>query len=90
MPQSTGSNSELTGMFTVCQSNEHITDITQVSMVQQLLAGLWCETFRDQLQPSAAEFITTTTAIYSLEYGLHTLMTVPRSTQPSNLREMVK
>jgi len=35
-------------------------------------------------------FITTATAIYSLRYGLHTFTAVPRSIQPSTLREMVK
>ena len=35
-------------------------------------------------------FITTATAIYSLEHGLHTLTAVRWSTQPSTLRGMVK
>jgi len=35
-------------------------------------------------------FITTATAIYSLRYGLQTFTAVPRSIQPSTLREMVK
>ena len=35
-------------------------------------------------------FITTTAATYSLGHGLHTFIAVPRSTQPSTLREMVK
>ena len=39
---------------------------------------------------AAVVFITTTTAIYSLGHGLCTFTAVPRSTQPSTLRGMVK
>jgi len=38
----------------------------------------------------SSRFFVKTTTIYSLGHGLHTLTTVPRSTQPSNLRGMVK
>jgi len=35
-------------------------------------------------------FVVKNTTLYSLGHGLHTLTAVPRSTQPSNLRGMVK
>jgi len=40
--------------------------------------------------PLALVFITTTTAMYSLGHVLHTVTAVPRSTEPSTLRGMVK
>ena len=49
-----------------------------------------CERTQVRISSRAVVFITTTTAIYSLGHGLCTSTAVPRSTQPSTLRGMVK
>jgi len=50
---------------------------------------LRCEKTQVRISLWAVVFITTATAIYSLEHGLHTLTAVPRSTEPSTLRVSV-
>jgi len=51
---------------------------------------LRCERTQVKISPWAVVFITTTTTIYSLGHGLHTVTAVPRSTQPSTLCGIVK
>ena len=55
------------------------------------LVAICLTTVREDIGSNhTVRFITTATAIYSLGHGLHTLTAVPRSTQPSTLRGMVK
>jgi len=62
----------------------------RLNTVTEWLARLCCERTQVRITPRTVVFIATAAVIYSLGHGLCAFTAVPRSTQPSTLRETVK
>ena len=67
-----------------------ITLLTYRSQSVTCLTAVWEDRGSNPIVHGSCRFIVKTTTIYSLGHGLHSLTAVPRSTQPSTLRGMVK
>ena len=88
-------NSELTPSIIICSHVEIVCVMTVIIYAGRSGLAVTCLTavWEDQgsnLTVGSRRFLVNTATIYSLGHGMHTLTAVPRLTQPSTLRGMVK